>query len=167
MEKEKMIDEIAIAKAKKFQQEPTETSGILDFLKNGFSGLIELEVDELRKIHDDLYPKPNTAKTSGINDEETVGETTLHPELFAGIVPEKSVLLKRGYEIVAQNIMVVLSRTGNRFRDLPWEEYVSERKKDKGFSDGEKEYFNAVIGYCKNADSALLFSPEWAALKRK
>ena len=58
--------------------------------------------------------------------------------------------------------MVVLKRTGNVFRDIGWEEYKTERLKDKDFSHGEELYFKDVINYCKSAEAAQLFSKEWS-----
>jgi hypothetical protein len=64
-------------------------------------------------------------------------------------------------EMIAYNIMVILKRTGNTFRDLTWEEYKTERLKDKDFSEKEKPIFNKIIKYCKTADTAKKFSPHW------
>lgn len=82
------------------------------------------------------------------------------PSTFTTL-PSDSVLQKTEAEIVAVNIMVILKRTGNKFRDLSWEEYKSERMKDKEFSQDEYQYFQRVIGYCKTADTARLFSKKW------
>ena len=75
--------------------------------------------------------------------------------------PWSSVLQNPESEIVAQNIMKVLKRTGDVFKPLSWEEYKEERMKDGGFSTTEKYYFDKVIDYCKSADTAVLFSKEW------
>ena len=75
--------------------------------------------------------------------------------------PYSSVTRNNESETIARNIMVILERTGNKFRPLPWDEYKSERLKDGNFTDGEHEYFDAVIDYCKSADTAKLFSPVW------
>lgn len=75
--------------------------------------------------------------------------------------PIGSVLRKSEHETIARNIMVILERTGNTFRELTWEEYKTERKKDKNFSEGEKSYFNDVIIYCKSADTAKCFCKDW------
>ncbi len=64
-------------------------------------------------------------------------------------------------EEIALNIMVILKRTGDNFRSLVWAEYELERKKDGNFSGKERYYFDRVIGYCKSADRAALFSPNW------
>ena len=76
--------------------------------------------------------------------------------------PFGSVLQNAESEIVARNIMVILSRTGNTFRNLTWEEYKKERLQDGDFSQNEYEHFQSVIDYCKSADTAKLFSKEWA-----
>jgi hypothetical protein len=75
--------------------------------------------------------------------------------------PWNSVLEKSESETVAQNIMKILKRTGNIFRELSWEEYKSERQKDGNFSDIEKSYFDEVIKFCKSADTAKCFSKTW------
>ena len=59
------------------------------------------------------------------------------------------------------NIMIILKRTGNVFRELTFEEYKTEREKDGGFSSSEKHYFEQVIPYCKSAETAALFSDSW------
>lgn len=88
---------------------------------------------------------------------------TLKPKDF-NIFPFESVKGSMEHETVALNIMVVLQRTGNKFRHLPWEEYKEERLKDKNFSEREKGYFNDVIDFCKSPDTAILFSPSWKEL---
>jgi hypothetical protein len=75
--------------------------------------------------------------------------------------PWGSVLQNSQSEVVAHNIMVILERTGNKFRKLNWVDYKQERQKDGNFTEGEKYYFDQVIGYCKSADTAKLFSAEW------
>lgn len=75
--------------------------------------------------------------------------------------PYESVLKKTEHEIVACNIMVILNRTGNTWRELSWNEYQQEREKDGNFSLRELESFDLVIGYCKSEDTAKLFSPNW------
>lgn len=75
--------------------------------------------------------------------------------------PWNSVLQNGESEQIALNIMVILKRTGDIFRDLTWDEYKSERLKDKNFSEGEQTFFNKVIDYCKNEDTAKLLSETW------
>jgi len=75
--------------------------------------------------------------------------------------PFDSVLKNRESETVARNIMVILSRTGNEFRLLPWEEYKQERIKDGNFTESEKQYFDRVAGFCVSAESAKAFCPSW------
>jgi hypothetical protein len=75
--------------------------------------------------------------------------------------PFGSAFNKCEYETIAQNIMVILKRTGNKFRHLTWNEYKTERLKDGDFSDGERTFFEEVIDYCKSEDTAKLFSKEW------
>lgn len=82
------------------------------------------------------------------------------PKTFT-VDPMDSVLQKSEAETVAQNIMRILARTGNTFRPLEWEEYKEQRLKDSNFTEWEKVYFDKAIVFCKNADTAILFSPVW------
>ena len=75
--------------------------------------------------------------------------------------PWGSVTMNSEAETVATNIMTILSRTGDEFRKLTWEEYKQEREKDGNFSTCERSYFEEVLPYCKSADTAKLFSKEW------
>jgi hypothetical protein len=75
--------------------------------------------------------------------------------------PWSSALKTCEHEIVAVNIMVILKTTGDKFRDLTWEEYKSIRLQDGNFSEIEHSLFDDVIPYCKNADTAKLFSKSW------
>jgi hypothetical protein len=76
--------------------------------------------------------------------------------------PWNSVIKKAEGESVARNIMMILKRTGDIFRPLPWEEYKAERIKDGNFSETEKAFFEMVIDYCKSEDTAKLFSKSWS-----
>lgn len=76
--------------------------------------------------------------------------------------PFKSAANKCEAEVVAANIMRILARTGDTFRPLTAKEYTTERKKDGNFTTMEINYFNDVSKWCKNSDTAALFSPVWA-----
>lgn len=76
--------------------------------------------------------------------------------------PWSSVYGKAECETIAMNIMVILKRTGDIFRDLSFDEYKKERLKDGNFTESEKGYFEQVIGYCKSADTAKSFSKSWS-----
>lgn len=89
------------------------------------------------------------------------------PSHFKNTSPMGSVIGKSEAETVARNIMVILSRTGDVFRPLSWDEYKTERMKDGNFSEKERRYFDQVIGYCKSADTAVLFCPGWAEVANK
>ena len=65
------------------------------------------------------------------------------------------------YETIAQNVMVILKRTGDEFRPLTFEEYKEERMKDENFSEKERAYFDEVIKFCVSAETAILFSKAW------
>lgn len=75
--------------------------------------------------------------------------------------PYDSIFHNNETEIVAQNIMKILERTGNEFRPLTWHEYKEERQKDGNFTESEHYYFCDVITYCKSADTAQIFSKAW------
>lgn len=77
------------------------------------------------------------------------------------IYPWSSVAGKAESETIALNIMKILKRTGNEFRDLSFDEYKEERLKDGNYSDMEKPYFDSVIKYCKSESSARSFSKSW------
>ncbi len=78
--------------------------------------------------------------------------------------PYGSVKQKCELEQVTVNIMVILKRTGDEWRDLPWEEYKAERLKDGNFTGREKNYFEQVKKYAKSALTAALFCPGWAKI---
>ena len=75
--------------------------------------------------------------------------------------PYSSVLQNSESESVAMNIMRILTRTGNTFRELSYDEYKLERLKDGNFSESERRYFDKVIGYCVSPATARLLSPAW------
>lgn len=85
----------------------------------------------------------------------------LKPSDIVEIEPMSSVLKKCEAEIVARNIIVILYRTGDRFRDLSWEEYKKERLKDKNFWEGERKWFDLVIYYCTDKEKVKKFSKKW------
>lgn len=80
--------------------------------------------------------------------------------------PFDSLTAKNEGERVARNIMVILSRAGDEFRRLSWDEYKAERLKDGRFTNGERKYFDQVVHYCGSAEAAARFSPTWARIKR-
>jgi hypothetical protein len=67
-------------------------------------------------------------------------------------------------ETIAKNIMHILSKNGDVFRPLSFEEYTDVRKSD-GANDrhiaNEKPYFDEVISYCASPESADLFCADW------
>lgn len=75
--------------------------------------------------------------------------------------PYGSVLKNNKSETVARNIMVILARTGNKFRAMTWQEYKEERIKDGNFTENEFPYFSKVFGFCNSAESALAFCENW------
>lgn len=86
----------------------------------------------------------------------------LRPSDFARIDPYESVFRQAEYKTVAQNIMICLKRTGDTFRKLTLEEYITERNYAKSpYHSSEAYYFNYVIDYCISADKAKTFSRAW------
>jgi hypothetical protein len=84
------------------------------------------------------------------------------PSLFQE-KPWGSTLQNCESEIIAMNIMVILKRTGDTFRELTWDEYKTERLQDKAvFSEKEKPYFEKV-SYLSlgNRPMVINFSPVW------
>ena len=64
-------------------------------------------------------------------------------------------------EVIAANIMTILKRTGNEWRQLSWEEYKEERLKDGNFTEGERKYFDMVLSYTVSADKAKMVGADW------
>ncbi len=83
------------------------------------------------------------------------------PKDFSKKFPFSSVRQKTEAEIVAQNIMSILARTGDTFSPLTYEQYRVWRVDDGHFSDREKPYFEDVIGFCRSEETARLFSKSW------
>jgi len=75
--------------------------------------------------------------------------------------PFSSIFKNCECETIALNIMLILKRLGDEFKQLSWEEYKIERLKDKGFSNEEKKYFDKVVMFCSSADQARKFSRVW------
>ncbi len=92
--------------------------------------------------------------------------SSLKPQTFTEY-PWNSKFANCETETIACNVMVILKRTGNKFRDISWEEYVVERMKDKNFSEMERGYFDKVKPYCMSPEMAMTFSPTWMNVARK
>ena len=78
--------------------------------------------------------------------------------------PFNSILKDLKYERAARNVMVILARTSDAWRDLSWEEYVKEHQKDVDELSlilAEKGYFDIVTPFCKTAELAKKFCPTW------
>ena len=75
--------------------------------------------------------------------------------------PWNSVTNNAECEIIAQNVMTILKRTGDEWRELTEEEYIRERKKDGNWGNSELGHFRKVLPYCKSEDTARLFCPDW------
>jgi len=76
--------------------------------------------------------------------------------------PIGSVLQKSEAETIAQNIMIILKRTGDTFRPLSVAEYEKERKEDGEYHNGELRYFEQVKYLAEgNIEDVVCFSPVW------
>jgi hypothetical protein len=85
----------------------------------------------------------------------------IRPSDFTCIFPTQSKGKDPLCEAVILNIMIILARTGDTFRELPFSEYKQRRKTDGGYTKIEKKLFPKVIGYCSSAEKAAEFSPAW------
>lgn len=85
----------------------------------------------------------------------------MKPSDIKNIHPWNSVKQKSEYETVARNIVIILAKTGDEWRELTYEEYEKYRLTDGNYSLGEKKYFNEVVGFCSAPSNARLFSESW------
>ena len=85
----------------------------------------------------------------------------LKPSDFATVSNINSIFQNAETEIVVQNIMKILSTTGNFWKELKWVEYVNERKKYNNFSGDERYYFDKAINYTLSPHMAKQFCPNW------
>lgn len=85
----------------------------------------------------------------------------LKPSDFTKKIPMGSVEQEFNTELIALNIMKILKRTGDTFRELGFEEYKIEREKDGEFTFSEKQYFLRAVGHCSSSVKALNFCPNW------
>ena len=97
---------------------------------------------------------------------ELKGDVKTKPSDFLNY-PYGSIAGTAEEEIVARNIMVILNRTGNTFRELSWNEYKEHILKDrdpwqgKDVAEKEKGYFESVLHFCTSAEAAKSFSSDW------
>ena len=85
----------------------------------------------------------------------------IKPSHLKAIKPWDSVVQKSEYETVCRNILVILSRTGDTWRALGFDEYKKERLEDGHFSHQEEDAFNEVKQYTLNAFAAARFCNVW------
>lgn len=71
-------------------------------------------------------------------------------------------------EIVALNIIYILTINGNIWRQLTWEEYKEQRLKDEAagkkgatFSERERPFFESVLPYTISESAARTFCKGW------
>lgn len=81
--------------------------------------------------------------------------------------PWSSVRQDANDEQIALNIMVILSRTGDQWRALTWDEYRAEREKDGNFSAAEKPHFDAVVDFTVSPATAALFCLAWRQIAKE
>jgi hypothetical protein len=87
----------------------------------------------------------------------------IKPSDFLKEHPWSCVFNQSEYETISLNVMVILKRTGDKWRELSWDEYKSERLKDGNFG-AERNYFDKVVPYCVSWEKAITFSPAWAKI---
>lgn len=122
----------------------------------------DLGVTERGFSSGDYFITPKLAEQNDLNDP------IMKPSLFLQH-PLGSITKESDLETIAHNIMAILSRTGDKFRDLSWEEYEAERKKDGNFTMTEQTYFDQLAYLAKGSFRAITsFSPVWrSAYHRK
>lgn len=94
-----------------------------------------------------------------------MSEENLKPSNFT-MCPWDCIFQQSEYETIATNIMVILKRTGDKWRKLSWKEYKKERLKDGNFTGSEVGYFDKVVKYCSSWQEAISFSPKWAKVPK-
>lgn len=79
--------------------------------------------------------------------------------------PWSSIFQKSEPETIIRNIMIMLSRTGDKWRRMDWEEYKSERINDGAKDDwrlhSEKYHFDGVVSYTKSPELAASVCSDW------
>ncbi len=114
----------------------------------------------------DLYRPDDGAKP--VPKKPAMSKLTINdlkPSHFTG-KPFGSILQNSESETIALNSMVIRKRLGDKW-DLSWKEYKAERKKDNGFTEGEKTYFEKVIPLISDVIGAISFSQSWARAARE
>lgn len=91
--------------------------------------------------------------------------------------PWSCVFMNADHEQIAVNIMTILKRTGDKWRELSWDEYLAERQKDGGGNTSnyssshgflsEQTCFDAVQPYTVSPEKAVEFSETWAEIVNK
>ena len=115
---------------------------------------LQREVDRLREENEQLNASIHQARS----DE---GKGVIKPSHFT-VFPCSSLLGKSEAETVAQNIMVVCARRGDRWGELTREDYQTEREKDGDFTVMELSYFDQVYPLINSLTGARAFASVWA-----
>lgn len=92
----------------------------------------------------------------------------LRPTDFSWRFPADSISQKYEIEQCAVNLMILLADTGNAWRDVTEDEYLSFVKNYNGsnmfLSDNDwvHRFFDDAKIHCRSAESASKFSPDWS-----
>ena len=104
-----------------------------------------------------------------IDDLHAVAGIEVPPGDEAGLKPSDftafpccSVMSKTEAEEVAQNIMAICARRGDRWGELTRDQYESERRKDGYEGRCEIDYFDRVYALVSSAVGAKAFASVWA-----
>ncbi len=92
--------------------------------------------------------------------------TELPPSAFKDTRPMGSVYQNNESEIVARNIVTILAREGDTWRQLDEETYVKHREKDGEWSEGERFLFKQIKGDITSFLDAVTLSPRWAQIAK-
>lgn len=80
--------------------------------------------------------------------------------------PWGSILNSTEHEMIARDIMVILYKTGNVFREISFDEYKKEKTKitKNIINASEESRFMQVVNFCKNPYMANSFCKNWLGL---
>jgi len=77
--------------------------------------------------------------------------------------PFDSVSQSYNSEVIARNIMIILSKTGNEWRRLTYQEYKCYRLKEGNWTPAESLYFEEVLPHTTSPGEAINFCKTWAS----
>lgn len=86
----------------------------------------------------------------------------MKPSEIKDIIPVCSVFHRAQYEWVAQGIAQIQTQTGDTFRKVDWEEWVSNNPLSFwGSVESQQKYFDAVQPYLESEERVRKFSRAW------